>query len=266
MLQGNAIEDHFISVSLEHQKPPERFRGRLIRAKTFRLHLPNDWYNDFCGFLICIVSKTMHLPINIIIRQEVDEDSRSELCQESNEAVDPEYDETETFLGYVSFSSMTHTTFWNSSYNSISFSLEAESYVGAELIPRKNKGDQVQRTKVAAVCSEFWDKKYKDGTTFTIQHDSIKILWQHDYDFVKEIVMQVDVHNDREQRMALKIVSMISGVHSISRDTKDSTLTVIGDVDPVLVLVKLLKYWHAELKSVGPAKGQWELRGPTIFS
>lgn len=123
-------------------------------------------------------------PINIIIRQEVDADSRSELWQESNdEALDPEYDETATFLGYVSFSSMRHTMSLNSSYNKISFSLDSgnslydKTYVGAELIPKEQKGDQVQTSR-----SEFWDDEGKYRDIFRIQNDSVKILWQPDND------------------------------------------------------------------------------------
>lgn len=35
---------------------------------------------------------------------------------------------------------------------------------------------------------------------------------------------------------------------------KDGKLTVIGDVDPIEVVSKLRKLWHAELLTVGPDK------------
>ncbi|CAH1431624.1 unnamed protein product [Lactuca virosa] len=184
MLQGNAIEDHFISLSLEHQMIP---KGVVVRGKTFTLNLPDNWYNDFCGFLVHIVTDIECPKVTIIIMEKVDdEDSRFEALKESNEAMDPEYiNGTTTSIGYVSFNSLKHTTWSNSSYNMISFSLEetyrnpdaVESYIGAALIPRKGKGDEVQTTD----CSGFWDKERTiHEKTFRIQHDSkspVKIIW-----------------------------------------------------------------------------------------
>ena len=37
-------------------------------------------------------------------------------------------------------------------------------------------------------------------------------------------------------------------------DTKDKKMTVIGDVDPVSIVRRLRKLYHAEILSVGPAK------------
>lgn len=37
-------------------------------------------------------------------------------------------------------------------------------------------------------------------------------------------------------------------------DMKEKKLTVIGDVDPVTIVTKLRKYWHADILTVGPAK------------
>ncbi|KAL7587754.1 hypothetical protein Lser_V15G37504 [Lactuca serriola] len=184
MLQGNAIEDHFISLTLEHQMIP---KGVVVRGKTFTLNLPDNWYYDFCGFLVHIVTDIECPKVIIIITEEVDdEDSRFEALKESNEAIYPEYiNGTTTSIGYVSFNSLKHTTWSNSSYNMISFSLEetyrnpdaVESYIGAALIPRKGKGDEVQTTD----CSGFWDKERTiHEKTFRIQHDSkspLKIIW-----------------------------------------------------------------------------------------
>ncbi|CAI9265829.1 unnamed protein product [Lactuca saligna] len=187
MLQGNASESYFINIILEDQIP-NGFVGGLFMGRTFTLHLPDDWYNEFCGFQICVVTRMLSPYIDIVIKQEVDEDSRSELCQEySDEAVEPEYDEATTCVGYVSFGSLRGTAFSNSSYARTSIFLEcmygnsSHSYVGAKLVPRKSKGGEVKKTKVAIDFSEFWDKQHEDGNTFTIEHDSnsyINILWQ----------------------------------------------------------------------------------------
>ncbi|CAH1431585.1 unnamed protein product [Lactuca virosa] len=192
MLRGNAVMDHFISVVLsgkcllQNQIIP---KGFVVGGKTCELHLPDGWYNDFCGFLVCIVTDIECPRITIIIKRDVDgEDSRFDFWQESNEALEPEYIKTTTYIGYVSFNSLKHITWSTSSYNIISFSLEEtyrnplaiKSYVGAVLVPKKSKGDQVQTTDF----SEFWYTGREHRKTFSIQHDSqpsIKILWHPFY-------------------------------------------------------------------------------------
>ncbi|KAI3516496.1 hypothetical protein L1887_15414 [Cichorium endivia] len=192
MLQGNAIEGYFINIILT-QQIPKRFVGRLFGGTTFTLRLPDDWYNDFCGFLICFVIDVTNIlcpDFKIVIKQEVDEDSLFELCQESNKAVKSAYDyKINICIGYVSFASLGHTAFSNSLHTIISVScnsmyLTSDQFskvcVGVELIPRKSKGDEVQTPKVATDPSEFWN----DGRQiFRIQDESkspVEIIWRPD--------------------------------------------------------------------------------------
>ncbi|KAI3516485.1 hypothetical protein L1887_15402 [Cichorium endivia] len=181
MLQGNASEDYFINITL---KPhiPKSFVGRLFREKTITLDLLDDWYNGFWGFSICFVPHRWNSYVDIVIKQEVDKDSLFGDWQKSNEAVEPEYGATKTCVGYISFGSLRHTAFSNSSDTMISVSLRGEGYIGARLIPRKSEGDQPRTTKVAADSSEFWDEELGDRPQpFKIIHDSkssINITWK----------------------------------------------------------------------------------------
>ncbi|KAL7586430.1 hypothetical protein Lser_V15G37481 [Lactuca serriola] len=200
MLQGNAIEDHFISVNLPHQIL-KGFVGRFFRGKTFtmcvphvkwvlndvdifRLRLPDNWCNDFCGFLIRVVTKGLFMRMDISIKQDPDqEDSWFEIWQESNDVPEPEYDgDVWTQVGYVSFSSLRLTTSLNPLYNIITFSIKGYwSLFAAELVPRKSKDDQVQTIKDATDSSEFWDEKDDFNQTFMIQDNSkssINIIWR----------------------------------------------------------------------------------------
>ncbi|XP_042752827.1 disease resistance protein RUN1 [Lactuca sativa] len=199
MLKGNAVEDHFISVAFEHQIP-KGFVGRFFTGysftrcrprdandneHTFTLRLPDDWYNDFSGFLIRIVTNNKLPDINIIFTHEVyEKDLRFEIWQDSNESPGPEYlkGEVKTYVGYVSFSSLRQTTSLNSSYNIISFSIEDMDWssFAAELVPRERKDDADKSRKVAT-DSEYLNDELDMRKAFMIQHDLysfIQILWQ----------------------------------------------------------------------------------------
>ncbi|XP_078428437.1 heavy metal-associated isoprenylated plant protein 39-like [Wolffia australiana] len=68
----------------------------------------------------------------------------------------------------------------------------------------------------------------------------------------EKIVMKMDVANDNKKRKAMMAVSMLPGINFMSMDMKAKKMTVIGMVDPVMVVDKLRKRWNAHFISVGP--------------
>ncbi|CAH1431540.1 unnamed protein product [Lactuca virosa] len=161
MLRGNA-KDYFISINLSSMdiwSGPSALWVDLV--KTYYMSLPYDWYNHFSGILMFFQNnKNFDSDPNIAIKVGVQENFQCELGQKSNETL--ETHNPDTYVGYVSFSSLRHTRCFNSTYNIISFSLDPEGLYGdgykfrAVLFP---KDDTVQTTKVTTDSSEFWDEE-----------------------------------------------------------------------------------------------------------
>ncbi|PWA61768.1 toll/interleukin-1 receptor (TIR) domain-containing protein [Artemisia annua] len=173
MRQGNAIEHHYLSLALEHQVRM-MYVSSLAPRSRFILQLPQNWYNDFCGFLIYCVIEYQEPFVTITIEQEVNES----VCNDDQNELFVDRD-SPTYIGYVSFSSLMHNTWLNPQNSMISFFLGGKFEV--ELVPRKSKGGhQIQTIQGASDNLEFWDEEREDRKTFTIQRawkSSIDILW-----------------------------------------------------------------------------------------
>ncbi|XP_042503093.1 heavy metal-associated isoprenylated plant protein 39-like isoform X1 [Macadamia integrifolia] len=70
---------------------------------------------------------------------------------------------------------------------------------------------------------------------------------------MKKVVVKVEVYDAKSKLKAMRAVSSVSGINSISVDMEKHLMTVIGEVDPVDIVGKLRKFWqHTVIDFVGP--------------
>ncbi|GKE81115.1 hypothetical protein Tco_1551115 [Tanacetum coccineum] len=142
---------------------PKQFTNRLYAWGKCRLPLPENWCNDFCGFLIFAILEDivdMRGYIRIDIKEEASDDMRGMF----HDVVWGESFGGEryvTWVWYVSFASLRCTEWWNPTHKNVSFYIhhyntQPSNYlgIGASLVPMNNGSGL---TDTSTDSSEFTD-------------------------------------------------------------------------------------------------------------
>ncbi|KAK1436882.1 hypothetical protein QVD17_02666 [Tagetes erecta] len=125
MLKGKDIKNGFY-LQLEGLDMAKRFQP-CLRRRSCRLELQQNWCNDFSGFLFCFVIPNLYGmtgSISISIKSCGTDYEEDMVWEESDGDSDKH-----TFMWYVSFGSLRDTTWWDQTYNAISFKIESRFYM-----------------------------------------------------------------------------------------------------------------------------------------
>ncbi|GJX38340.1 Toll/interleukin-1 receptor domain-containing protein [Tanacetum coccineum] len=160
---GNAIEYQSMLLRIRGLEIPKQFTNRVYAGDKCRLPLPENWCNDFYGFLICVVvdgCDYLWSSSDITINEKASDDMRGMF----HDVVWGESFSGKryvTWVWYVSFASLRCTEWWNLTHKNVSFYIhhfytKPSNYlgIGASLVPMNNGGGQ---TDTSTDSSEFTD-------------------------------------------------------------------------------------------------------------
>ncbi|PON74473.1 Heavy metal-associated domain containing protein [Parasponia andersonii] len=70
---------------------------------------------------------------------------------------------------------------------------------------------------------------------------------------MKKTVLKVSINCEKCKKEVLKAVTKLSGINQVAVDAEKETVTVVGDVDPVMIVKQIKKTGKcADIISVGP--------------
>lgn len=163
---------------------PKSFMPHLKHATSYTSDLPENWYNDFAGFLMCaVLTDYYYTSPTIIMNPEtgclVDMDCQYDVVWEESD------DDRLTWVGYVSFGLLRQTEWWDSTYKAVRFWIDLRhvmfgqmntygpySGFGVRLVPGKNDSDATETTNVITDDSGIFDEMYDFTNEIWIRSES----------------------------------------------------------------------------------------------
>nr|XP_043637859.1 disease resistance protein RUN1-like [Erigeron canadensis] len=140
MLQGRAFDNHCTILRFEGVEIPKRFNPGLVRGNRCTYQLPENWYNDFSGFLMCAalpyVMNYIEITMKCVMVSGLDSQDDDDMAWEAGVGTDKR-----TWVGYVLFGLLKHTLWWDETSTALSFSFDHCtidcSGIGIKLVPKK---------------------------------------------------------------------------------------------------------------------------------
>ncbi|KAI3773316.1 hypothetical protein L1987_47841 [Smallanthus sonchifolius] len=150
MLEGKTIENQSMILLLQGLEVAKGFIPCLRDGSRCTLQLPENWLNDYCGFLMCVIFQIKFYrrdSVGISIMKSAINGTDSQQDGDWNESCGDEF----TWVGYVSFASLRHTTWWNQTHNAVSFNIEGKCYkycggLGVRLVDKKYTSDPTEKS------------------------------------------------------------------------------------------------------------------------
>ena len=187
-----------MSLKLNGLVIPKGFIPCIRNGTVCTLQLPHNWHNDFCGYLMCSVLGFGYPP-KITMKHKRDGSMGVE--SEYNFEYGYDYHELRTWVGYVPFDTLRHTSWWGQSLTAqaVSFSIDfSDDYFdddayypnkknqetkelcggfGVKLVPRP------RQSRSRKESSPLFDEKYDNRCSYEIQYDSntdlqLKFKWE----------------------------------------------------------------------------------------
>ncbi|KAL9994338.1 putative TIR domain, P-loop containing nucleoside triphosphate hydrolase [Helianthus debilis subsp. tardiflorus] len=152
MLEGKATENGSMLLQLTDTNIPKGFIPNLLMGSRCGLQLPGNWCNDFSGFLMCVVFTNdfdwLGDCVSITIRQTMHGMySQDDVLWEESES------DMRTWVGYVSFGSLRHTSWWDQTFSELSFNIKDKdkecSGFGVQLVPKKCRSGLTETSTVS---------------------------------------------------------------------------------------------------------------------
>ncbi|KAJ0816904.1 putative TIR domain, AAA+ ATPase domain, P-loop containing nucleoside triphosphate hydrolase [Helianthus annuus] len=153
MLEGKPIENDSMVLQLQGLEVAKGFTPRPLRGKRFRLQLPENWCNDFCGFLMCAITNYLD-PMVCMRRTMGDMDSQDNVVWKEDDSASKR-----SLVWYVSFGSLRHTTWWDQTCKAISFQI-------------RDKYDRETTKECSGIAVRLVASKSRSGLTETSTHSS----------------------------------------------------------------------------------------------
>ncbi|KAL8252519.1 hypothetical protein R6Q59_036212 [Mikania micrantha] len=150
-----AIENYYMLLRLDGIQITKGLTP-LVRGNRYTLQLPENWRNEFSGFLMCRVMPRFYITIDVRISKNEEMNGMDSQHDVSINWEDTDTDNTENYgsgVAYVSFNMLRQTAWWDQTCKALTFEAR-EKYrndcrgFGVRLIEKKRKSGLTETSTI----------------------------------------------------------------------------------------------------------------------